>query len=1098
MEQALKFSGINRVYSDYANNGSCEELINLRVTGGGVETVKGKKGLIKSVPYADIFQHNLGDRTNIIAKIKTSNGYSFRWIDETGVEQATVYTVRNSTDEVYFATLGNMIILSNKTRRENKVFRFVAGSYVEVDGTMPDVPITVSVGSETVKTLTTRSVPTPETSQSAFLDSLRAALSETEEKNPDLCFGDVLLAFNFKTKDGEEFWTYRWCYVPVASKSTAAQQIDVRALCEWNTTATREEGGPQASVSTTELKMKVSGRKITVSLGALNVGDTSMISAVNIYASKPKSILDTTTVSVVDFAAPLEMKWNRSTIGSRPNLADGTTVHTVSFIWKEGFTASGHVPTDEDGKGNETVSGSYSLETADVQGMMNDGGLLYLQKSLTVADLKSTTTIDLKFGGDSQMNGKTMIVDAGAVSRYGRMLSYNNRLHFYDCVANTRFFAPLSVNVGSSGVVCDIYYLYSRNGVDTPVYGGTYAYGSSPVIIAPSAEISTVYVILNGSAMAHHMLPSKNYNFSYGFFYESDNLGVTKAQELEASKTNVYEAIEVQDVNVTEISNPFVFAVEHSYRIPGIIQSLQPSHLAVSDVQIGQYPLNAFTDRGVFAMEQGSNGVLYSNIFPISSLRSIGETVVTPNGTFFVANRGLYMLSGRQAILVSDSLSNGPHLEIRDCLPFGALTNNDRTYHISEYLSKVTFERFIDGASLVFDPLRNELIVSNADYRYSYVFNINTRLWHKITASYNTSSNDKYLLERINVDAGEPTRATGTLTIAALYMEQSHPFASTGKGSITLPATFAANAEVSLTIDGSQVASCRLSFPAPAKIIMAALTESLAFLDFTVNNGTNVTIYANNPDITGKAVSVKVGSSTYTTTIAASPETVTIIKSIGDTLHFSINGASISLPISNGDTEVSVANRLVSLINASSAGLSGVRNGNTIELTTNATGEASNTSSFSFDPNQSNTIFTYLSFSGLSGGSDGKVTSTPNVNVLDAEYEEEGQRVIHLQTRPQELSKGRFTHIMRSVLQSRVFLDNNENFSFSVFGSDNLHDYHCISTITKRNANISQTRLPRAARSYRYYIFVIGGIVDTLTQLNDILLEVDIPTGRIG
>ena len=200
-----------------------------------------------------------------------------------------------------------------------------------------------------------------------------------------------------------------------------------------------------------------------------------------------------------------------------------------------------------------------------------------------------------------------------------------------------------------------------------------------------------------------------------------------------AANTNIVLRDEPDAMNVTEQYNPFIFNVMHSYLAPGKILEVQPQMVAVRDVSFGDYPLNVFTDRGAYALLQGDGEVLYGNFKSVSNLISIANCIPTESGTFFLASGAMWLIAGATTVLVSDAMSLGPHKEIRSCSGYASIAKG--IYDITGLESAVPFDEFVRGASLSYDRYRDEIIVSNPDYRYSYVLSLKYRQWHKISQS---------------------------------------------------------------------------------------------------------------------------------------------------------------------------------------------------------------------------------------------------------------------------------------------------------------------------------------------------------------------------
>ena len=245
-----------------------------------------------------------------------------------------------------------------------------------------------------------------------------------------------------------------------------------------------------------------------------------------------------------------------------------------------------------------------------------------------------------------------------------------------------------------------------------------------------------------------NLIPSRAYNYAF-YVQKSDDLSKAILYDLDTEEV-VVEKKSYRETNVllvSESSVPFYFPVQHSYKVGGNIQDLSLMVEQISEAQTGQYPVIILSDKGIFALEQGSGIVLYSNIIPISNDICSKGTVQTRSGVAYMANKAVNLLSGRKGINISKALEgiiDGDLIRASEGFPLA--TQSEDLYDVSNYLSGVDFREFVKGAILMYDSIREEVIVSNKAYKYSYVYGIMTGLWHKITSSYLHSSG-KYALE---------------------------------------------------------------------------------------------------------------------------------------------------------------------------------------------------------------------------------------------------------------------------------------------------------------------------------------------------------------
>ena len=260
--------------------------------------------------------------------------------------------------------------------------------------------------------------------------------------------------------------------------------------------------------------------------------------------------------------------------------------------------------------------------------------------------------------------------------------------------------------------------------------------GTALVVIARHAKVKSVttqYYGVDRYYLAEYpMDESKRYNYS--IYVSNESKAVSDARVPIYDPSQHLSAIikeEPEAINVTEQYNPFVFKVEHSYLAPGAVLDIQPQMVAVRDVTYGDYPLNVFTNRGLYALLQGNGVVLYGAFRSISNLITTANSVPTEIGTFFIAAGNLWMVAGDNATLISDALNPGPHKFIRDSAGYQAIAAGQ--YDVSELVSQVPFDEYVNGATLAYNRYRDELFVSNPDYNYTYVLSLKHRQWFKMS-----------------------------------------------------------------------------------------------------------------------------------------------------------------------------------------------------------------------------------------------------------------------------------------------------------------------------------------------------------------------------
>lgn len=196
------------------------------------------------------------------------------------------------------------------------------------------------------------------------------------------------------------------------------------------------------------------------------------------------------------------------------------------------------------------------------------------------------------------------------------------------------------------------------------------------------------------------------------------------------------------------VSNPFVFEHSSAVSIYGVdhIMALSTAARPLSQGQFGQYPLYAFTDNGVWAMEVNAEGI-YSARQPITRDVCINAEAITQldNAVLFPTGRGLMLISGSQTQCISDVISSETPFDVLE-LPAmdklhamlghaGTATKPDKC------LPVLPFFDFLRGCGMVYDYVNQRVIVFSDKTTYAYVYSLKTQLWGMMYSNIRNSLN---------------------------------------------------------------------------------------------------------------------------------------------------------------------------------------------------------------------------------------------------------------------------------------------------------------------------------------------------------------------
>lgn len=699
-QKVIRFNGINRKINEFQSNGACEELINVRPISTGLEIVRPKKKT--DIVCDEIYEHAYGDVYNQIA---ITNGY-VEWVNP---KEGGPITITNefASKSVSISYAGNVLVVYCEDEKKQSVFRFLDNEYKPYDVYFNHIR-NAKIKYGGMRNDTMNSVIADEDSEGSLNEALQKAASGFHYKYPHGLCGASVVGCTYELEDGHEVWATAF----IVANSFRNSVFDNAAAVDKETKKVTVFGATSVSL---ELSFAYDKNE--------------SIKRVNVYSTKPM------------------------------------------FPFEVGFDSSSQPQVKE-----------ISLEEINI-----DGQLMHYQGS--IVPQKGTVSLRLKFGADLT-GGDIMKVNPGCIERIGKSVSYNNRFHFYRSEVSHVLQVPsISNSYVENESVATYWIAYVNINDEWKLINHTYRWATDAIqdFIYPMADVKQLAFVKaqptkSGQVITGITVPytemffvdlknSSSYNYSYAFDVAPSIVSVDSAWYNEIRANNqiwdyantygfdktIFWKKEVNAINVSAPYNPYVFPVEYSYSFGGEIIDIATSYLPISSTQVGQYPLTVFTSVGIFAMEQGDGSVLYSNITPSQPLVLDGKSTSTPYGTFFVSSKNLYMLLGRETLNVSSILNGERELYLRDLDAYKRLCGNGSGffYNFLPLLSSEGFEEFIPGATLAYDQLHNELYISsgNENIPYSYVFNLDTKAFHKAARKYAVTQNGaRYAIEIVGSD----------------------------------------------------------------------------------------------------------------------------------------------------------------------------------------------------------------------------------------------------------------------------------------------------------------------------------------------------------
>lgn len=190
-------------------------------------------------------------------------------------------------------------------------------------------------------------------------------------------------------------------------------------------------------------------------------------------------------------------------------------------------------------------------------------------------------------------------------------------------------------------------------------------------------------------------------------------------------------------LKVSNVSNPFYFPAKQTYTVSSRnIVAMATATTALLTGQFGQFPLYVFTGEGVFALSVGTGDIAYANSFSVTRdvCNNPDSIVSTDDAIVFSTDSGLKVLSGSTVRDISSDME-GYLPTVVDSSPI--IKKNAGVGGFSDKLSSTEFIYYLEEAKVGYNYEDKEVIVANRNYPYSYVFNMQSGSWYKISASIN-------------------------------------------------------------------------------------------------------------------------------------------------------------------------------------------------------------------------------------------------------------------------------------------------------------------------------------------------------------------------
>lgn len=222
-------------------------------------------------------------------------------------------------------------------------------------------------------------------------------------------------------------------------------------------------------------------------------------------------------------------------------------------------------------------------------------------------------------------------------------------------------------------------------------------------------------------------------DFLYGAYWFG-GLGIVSMSEQNAqeeTETALTEVLLANKLYTSEVNNPFLFTPQNVTTISnGSVKALSSAAKALSQGQFGQFPLYAFTDEGIWALEISPTGTISARQ-PIT--RDVCDNVkgITQidSSVIFPTDRGIMMISGSQTQCLSDTINSSCPFDCISRLPQMEALHEMLGHDTDKCLSVAPLPDFLEDCGIIYDYPHQRIIVYSPAYRYAYIYSLKSHLW---------------------------------------------------------------------------------------------------------------------------------------------------------------------------------------------------------------------------------------------------------------------------------------------------------------------------------------------------------------------------------
>jgi hypothetical protein len=233
-------------------------------------------------------------------------------------------------------------------------------------------------------------------------------------------------------------------------------------------------------------------------------------------------------------------------------------------------------------------------------------------------------------------------------------------------------------------------------------------------------------------------------NFSYVIF---DNVTISgpflyAAASLDAVSNIILDPNRLQ---ASYTSNALYFPAINSYNVgSGVIKGMGANTLNIETGQFGDYPLYCFTTDGIWALSISRDpSILIDSIKPASMEVCTNSKAILPTsyGVIFITAKGVMLMSGMNAVRLDKVFEGDYQSPLKNSIEYQEILSDASIADTQNYKELVTYETFLQSARMGYNHLKEEIVIANPSYAFSYVYSFNSKGWFRVSKKYESFCN---------------------------------------------------------------------------------------------------------------------------------------------------------------------------------------------------------------------------------------------------------------------------------------------------------------------------------------------------------------------